>query len=268
MNLSPSTYYKRPDEGHGRLSAQSDTALQSAIETLLRDWPQYGDRRVTAELRRRGIIVNHKRVARVMREQALTVRRVRRFVAPGSERSGEPAYPNLTRGLVQTGPDQLWVADITYIRLRMGFVYLAVLIDAWSRKVVGYAVSSTMQVQLTLTALEAAVHCRSPGAGLIHHSDRGSQYLAKAYRERLAELGIQGSMSRPATPTDNAKAESFMKTLKHEERHAHEYDTLKDVRERLPRFVDDIYNRKRLHSALRYLTPEEFELKHAQRAVS
>jgi putative transposase len=202
-----------------------------------------------------------------MRQRALSGKRKKRFSPPGTERSTEAPYPNLARGFVPTGPDQLWVGDITYIRLRNGVVYLAVLIDAWSRKVIGYAVSTTMEVRLTLTALEAAVYSRKPNAGLIHPTDQGSQYMAKVYRERLAELGIRGSMSRPGTPTDNAKAESFMKTLKHEEVLVYEYDSLRDIRERLPRFLEEVYNRRRLHSALDYESPEQFELKHARRAV-
>jgi putative transposase len=170
----------------------------------------------------------------------------------------------LALGFRPSGPNQLWVADITYIRLRSGFVYLAVLLDAWSRRVVGYAVGNTLVVRLTLDALNAAVESRNPEPGLIHHSDRGAQYAAKAYRDRLDALGIRGSMSRKGNPYDNALAESFMKTLKHEEVLAFNYDTIDDVRTRLPKFIDAIYNARRLHSALSYLPPEEFEVRNAR----
>jgi len=198
-------------------------------------------------------------VARIMREEALTPRRVRKFLVTTDSNHAEPIFPNLARDFVPIGPDQLWVADITYIRLRAEFVFLAVILDAWSRRVVGYAVSRHLSTQLTLASLNAAVSNRRPGSGLIHHSDRGSQYAAKPYRDCLKKLDIQGSMSRKGNPYDNAQAESFMKTLKHEEVYAYEYETMRDVVERLPHFIDHIYNRRRLHSAPGYKTPEEYE---------
>ena len=262
MGISRSTYYA---VAHGNaLRRESESALRSAIENVVVQWPAYGYRRVTHELRRRGIVVNHKRVARIMREEALTPRRVRRFLATTDSDHAEPIYANLTLGFRPSRADQLWVADITYIRLRSRFVYLAVVLDAWSRRVVGYAVGNTLAVQLTLAALNAALESRRPAPGLIHHSDRGAQYAAKPYRDRLETCGIRGSMSRRANPYDNALAESFMKTLKHEEVLAFGYDTIDDVRARLPRFIDEIYNARRLHSALSYLPPTEFELKNAQ----
>ena len=266
MNIPVSTYYKLPDAERNKQQAQSDASVLRAIERVLSDWPSYGYRRVTAELRRRGIVINHKRIARVMRENNLNVK-PRKRRGDGSETVTGSPYPNLAKGFVADGPDQLWVGDITYIRLRSGFVYLAVLIDAWSRRVVGYAVSRGMDVRLTLAALEAAVRLRNPRPGLTHHSDRGSQYLAKGYQQRLSELAIRGSMSRPGTPTDNPQAESFMKTLKHEEIYALDYETLNDVKNRLPRFIDDIYNRRRIHSALGYVPPVEFEQKYASEGV-
>jgi putative transposase len=267
MNISPSTYYKKTDKGQQTLRSQSDTALLKSIEKVLSDWPCYGYRRVTAEMRRRGIFVNHKRVARIMREQQLTVKPRRQKHTARLEANGAP-YPNLAKGFIPDGPNQLWVGDLTYIRLLCGFVYLAVLIDAWSRRMVGYAVSQSMDVRLTLGTLNAAVHDRNPGAELIHHSDRGSQYLAKVYQARLMDLGMRGSMSRPGTPTDNPEAESFMKTLKYEEIYALNYETLNDIKHRLPRFLFEVYNRRRIHSALNYLTPEEFELQSASKAVN
>lgn len=268
MSLARSTYYRRSDAERRELRAQSDRALCEAIETVLADWPAYGYRRVTHELRRRGILAKHKRIARIMREQALTPRRVRRFIATTDSDHDEPIYPNLAKGLTPAGPDQLWVADITYIRLRAGFAFLAVILDAWSRRVVGYGLGQTISAQLTLAALDAAITSRRPAPGLVHHSDRGSQYAARTYRDRLAQFGIPGSMGARANPYDNAKAESFMKTLKHEEVLVHDYETMRDVAERLPRFLEEVYNRQRLHSALGYLPPGEFERTHDRRGVS
>ena len=259
MNLPRSTFYKKTHERTCRLREESRTTLRAAIEEVVEEWPAYGYRRVTEELRRRGTVANHKRVARIMREEALTPRRIRKFLVTTDSDHAEPIFPNLARDFVPIGPDQLWVADITYIRLRSEFVFLAVILDAWSRRVVGYDVSRHLATKLTLAALNAAVSSRRPSSGLIHHSDRGSQYAAKQYRDCLKKLDIQGSMSRKGNPYDNAQAESFMKTLKHEEVYAYEYETMRDVIERLPHFIDQIYNRRRLHSALGYKTPEEYE---------
>lgn len=242
--------------------------MRAAIENVVAEWPFYGYRRVTHELRRRGIVVNHKKVARIMRQAALTPKKIKRFVATTDSDRDLPIYPDLTKGLFLNGPDQLWVADLTYIRMSTQFVYLAAILDAWSRKVVGYALGNTLETRLTLAALDAAIADRLPSEGLIHHSDRGSQYAAKAYRDRLELHAIQGSMSRRGNPYDNAKAESFMKTLKHEEVLMAGYRDIDDVRRRLPRFIEDIYNARRLHSALGYLPPNEFEQLHAHRAVN
>ena len=264
MTLSLSTFYKRSDTEARRRRQASRTTLREQIEDVVTDWPAYGYRRVTRELRRRGIAVNHKRIARIMREEALTPRRIKRFLVTTDSNHALPVFPNLARNFTPTGPDQLWVADITYIRLKAAFVFLAVLLDVWSRRVVGYAVSRFLDVRLTLAALEAAVANRRPALGLIHHSDRGSQYAAKEYRDRLEALGIRGSMGRKGNPYDNAYAESFFKNLKHEEVYAYEYETMEDVIERLPHFIDQIYNRRRLHSALGYVPPEEYELQYAR----
>jgi len=240
--------------------AQAAAAFRAAVEMVAAEWPAYGYRRVTRELRRRGWRCNHKRVARVMREAALTVRRVRRFLATTTSEAGAAApFPNLVPTLCVSGPNQLWVADLTYIRLARGFVVLAVVLDVWSRRVVGYALSTTLETRLPLAALEAAIASRRPPPGLVHHSDQGVQYTAKAYRDCLAQHEIRGSMARRGNPYDNAYAESFLKTLKSEEIYVGHYETLSDVTARLPHFLDEIYNRRRLHSALGYRPPEEFE---------
>lgn len=264
MNLSRSTFYKAPGGEMRRTRAEQRAFLRAEIEDVLSEWPSYGYRRVTRELRRDGIVVNHKRVARIMREEALTPRRVRRFIATTDSGHGYPVYPNLAGDILPTGPDQLWVADLTYIRLQKEFVFLAVILDAWSRKVVGYALSRYLDVRLTLAALDAAVVTRRPDPGLIHHSDRGSQYASKQYRDRLEALGIQGSMGRTGNPYDNAQVESFFKTLKHEEVYAYEYETMQDVLERLPTFLENTYNRRRLHSSIGYVPPEEYERVYAK----
>ncbi len=268
MSLARSSYYKRPDGTAAELGNQRDAAVRAAIENVVADWPCYGYRRVTHELRRRGILVNHKKVARLMREAALTPRRIRRFVTTTDSEHDLPVYPDLAKGFIPTGPDELWVADLTYIRLSRQFIYFAAIVDAWSRKVVGYALGTTLETRLTLAALDAALASRCPAEGLIHHSDRGSQYAAKAYRDRLELHGVRGSMSRKGNPYDNAKAESFMKTLKHEEVLMAGYRDLEDVQQRLPRFIEEVYNGRRLHSALGYLPPEEFERTYRRQAVN
>jgi putative transposase len=267
MSLARSTYYQRAESAAVSARRSRDAALLAVIEAVAAESPAYGYRRITHELRRRGTVVNHKRVARLMREGAVTPKRVRRFLATTDSAHDSPIFPNLAARLTVTGPNQLWVADLTYIRLRTRFVYLAVLLDAWSRKVVGYAISHLLDTRLPLAALEAALTHRRPPPGLVHHSDRGVQYASRAYREQLAAHGVRGSMSRSGNPYDNAYVESFMKTLKHEEIFARDYATMQDVRERLPRFLEDVYNRRRLHSALGYRPPEEFETLHTQPAA-
>lgn len=264
MSLPRSTFYAAPNGGRRAARAAADAALRADIEAVLADWPAYGHRRVAEELARRGAAVNRKRVARVMRAQALTRPKVRRFVAPGPAGAPDAAhFSNRVPGLAVTGPNRRWVADLTYIRLAHDFVFLAVVLDAWSRKVVGYAVGTSLETRLPLAALDAALASRRPAPGLVHHSDRGVQYASAAYRARLTEHGVEGSMSRPGTPTDNAYAEAFMKTLEHEEVYLAGYSDLQDVVDRLPRFLDDVYNRRRLHSALGYRPPDEFEAAHA-----
>jgi putative transposase len=267
IGLPRSTYYTRPSADSLEGLAAGDAALRTEIEAIRAEFPAYGYRRVAHELRRRGSVVNHKRVARVMQASALGAKPRRRFVATTDSDHEEPIYPNLLPNVHPTGPNQVWVADLTYLRLEREYAYLAVILDAWSRKVVGYAVSHLPDARLPLAALEAALDTRQPPPGLIHHSDRGVQYASRRYRQRLAEAGLRGSMSRTGNPYDNAQVESFMKTLKHEEIYLHDYATLEDVIERLPRFLEEVYNRKRLHSALGYRPPEEYEALHAQTAA-
>ncbi len=209
MNLARSTYY---DEPAGQPMGEAKVAEK--IEKMCSEYPRYGYRRVTAQLRRDGVVVNHKRAMRIMREQGLSVRPHRRFVATTDSNHGGPIFPNLARGLIPAGPNELWVADLTFIAIARGSVYLVAVLDAWSRRVVGYALGRAIDARLTLAALRSAIANRQPKPGCVHHSDRGYQYAADQYRAVLAEHGLRGSMGRRGVPYDNAKAESFMKTLK------------------------------------------------------
>jgi putative transposase len=220
---------------------------------------RYGYRRIAAELRRQGMLVNHKRVARIMREDNLLAVRSKSFVTTTDSTHGLEVYLNLARRLHLSGINQLWVADITYIRLQREFVYLAAILDAFSRKVVGWALETRLAASLVITALERAMVARCPSPGLVHHSDRGLQYASRAYVALLRKHQAIPSMSRPANPYDNASCESFIKTLKQEEIYANGYRDLDHLRSNIEDFIERYYNRCRLHSALGYRPPEEFE---------
>ena len=257
VGLSRSTLWRqlrRPSS-----SNEAELELRSQIQTIALEMRAYGYRPITAELQRRGIKVNHKRVLRLLREDNLLCLRQRAFVRTTDSRHNLMVYPNLTRDLVLSNINQLWVADITYIRLLREFIYLAVLLDAFSRRCIGWAISRHIDTQLTLSALQMALHTRTIHAGLIHHSDRGVQYAATDYVVILQEHKIEISMSRTGNPYDNAKAERFMRTLKYEEIYMNDYETLAEVRASIEHFIETVYNRKRLHSAIGYRPPAEFE---------
>jgi transposase InsO family protein len=239
--------------------ADRDMDLRDALQRVALEWPSYGRPRITAELRRRGWAVNPKRVYRLMREDNLLCVRKRKFVVTTDSGHGRKVYPNLAKNMVLTGLDQLWVADITYIRLAEEFVFLAVILDAFSRRVVGWALDRTLEDDLTLAALRMALARRTISPGLVHHSDRGSQYASNDYTDLLKANGISISMSRKGNPWDNAACESFMKTLKYEEVFRNEYHDLADALDSIPEFLEKVYNERRLHSALGYLPPAEFE---------
>jgi len=239
--------------------AERDTSLRDAIERIVLDFPGYGYRRVTKTLQRDGWAINHKRVLRVMCEESLLCQLERRFVRTTDSTHGFRTYPNLLADVAPTRPDHVWVADITYIRLPTTFAYLACVLDAWSRRCIGWELSRAIDTTLTLAALDQALASRHPAPGLIHHSDRGVQYASAAYIARLHDAGAQVSMSAAGNPYDNAKAESFFKTLKREEVYLNNYQTFHDAEANLGRFIGDVYNAKRLHSSLGYVPPIEFE---------
>ena len=255
--VSRAGFYRQLERSYG---VEQDMKLRSEIQSIaLQHRRRYGYRRITAELQQRGFQVNGKRVLRLLREDNLLSLRQRKFVVPTQSQPGLEIYLNLARRMKLTGIDQLWVADITYIRLRMEFVYLAVMLDSYSRKAIGWALDRSLTTALILTALQQALRERQPPPGLVHHSDRGLQYASADYVEVLHQHGMLLSMSRAGNPYDNATCESWIKTLKVEEIYGNQYQDLEDLRSHLREFIDQYYNRDRLHSALGYCSPEKFE---------
>jgi transposase InsO family protein len=236
-----------------------DLDLRDAIQRIALEFPCYGRPRMTAALKRQGWEVNHKRVGRILREDNLLCLRRKKFVVTTDSKHNFRVYPNLAGSMELTGMDQLWIADITYIRLETEFVYLAVVLDKFSRRVIGWALDRSLEDDLAIAALEMAFRRRTPSAELTHHSDRGVQYASNDYTGLLKDHGVRISMSRSGNPYDNATCESFMKTLKYEEVYRQEYRDLADARACIDRFIEKIYNGKRRHSALGYRPPIEFE---------
>jgi transposase InsO family protein len=259
LGVGRSWYYGRP---YTPPQAEQDVALRDAIERIVLAFPGYGYRRVTKALVREGRQVNHKRVLRVMRQESLLCQLKRRFVVTTDSGHALRTYPNLMAGLEPTGADQVWVADITYVRLPTAFAYLACILDAWSRRCVGWCLSRAIDTRLTLAALDRALAARCPTPGLIHHSDRGVQYASGEYVARLEGVGAKVSMAATGNSYENAKAESFFKTLKCEEVYLHDYRTFAEAEANIGRFIGDVYNTKRLHSGLGYRPPAEFEAAH------
>jgi transposase InsO family protein len=261
LSVSRTQYYRDGPVGTAT-TGDPEQALRTAIETVVLEWSSYGYRRVTAELQRTGWPVNHKRVLRIMREEGWLWRGRRRWVRTTDSEHGLQIYPNLLtecgwRRL--TAPNQAWVADLTYIRLAQEFCYLAVLLDAFSRRVVGWSLSRRLDASFALAALEQALGTRQPPEGWIHHSDRGVQYACRDYVTRVTGAGGRVSMAAKGTPRENAQAESFMRTLKHEEVYLAEYGTFAEAERGIGQFISEVYDRKRLHSALGYRPPQEFE---------
>lgn len=260
MNLAPSSYYYRPLTDL-EAQEQSDALLRDRIERLQQDFPGYGYRRLGQQLRREGIVVNDKKIRRVQRKYQLFPIRWRSFkIATTDSNHNHKIYPNLLADQILTGINQAWIADMTYIRILKGFVFLAAILDRYSRKVIGWAISKRIDAELCVAALKIALQERQPPPGCIHHSDRGVQYACREYVTLLEQAQMQISMSRTANPYDNAHMESFFKTLKYEEVHLANYESYDDVAQRVPHFIEEVYNRKRLHSALGYLPPEEYEM--------
>ena len=241
-----------------------EVKLREAIEQLVQEFAGYGYRRITRALVKAGWSVNHKRVLRLMREEGLLCRHKRRFVHTTDSRHRYQVYPNLVQGMQVEAPDTVWVADLTYIRLPSTFAYLACVLDAYSRKCVGWKVSKRIDTQLTMDALDMALATREVCPGLIHHSDRGVQYANTAYVQRLESIGARVSMSAVGNPYDNAKAESFFKTLKTEEVYLKQYQSFTEAEANIQQFLEEVYNTKRLHSSLGYVPPNEFETAYIQ----
>ncbi len=257
LKVARSTYYYQKPLDLQKQKEEAD--LRDRIEKIVVEYERYGYRRVTAQLQREGLSVNHKRVQRIMQEEELICKLKKRWIVTTDSNHPYPIAPNLLKEAKITGANQAWVSDITYIRILTTFVYLAVILDVFSRKIVGWAISLRIDTELTRAALRMATETRCPPRGCIHHSDRGVQYAAREYVDDLKAAGFLISMSRKGNPYDNAQAESFMKTLKNEEVYLWDYRTFEDVKKRVPYFIEEVYNEKRLHSALGYCPPNEYE---------
>ena len=255
MNIPRSRHYYK-----SKKDAKKDSAILDAIKAIAEDFPSYGYRRVTAALMRDDMIVNHKKVHRIMRENGILCSIRRSYKHTTNSNHGFARFPNLVKSLIPSRPNQVWHADITYIRLEASFAYLAAIIDGFSRKVIGYAIGKTLSPALTISALKDAISKRNTDS-VIHHSDQGFQYCSSRYVEILKGKSISISMSEKANPYDNAKMESFFRILKVEEVYMGEYNTYEDVLFSIPYFIEEVYNKKRLHSSLGYMPLEEFEEK-------
>ena len=270
MKMARSTYYAKTKNNETKLTC--DLELRTRIEEVLAEFPYYGYRRIRHHLVRQGVSINGKRIQRVMKKFALFSSPKRSFKQRRQSLDQRLVFPNLIRGLEITGPNQLWATDFTYVKLLKEYIYVSAIIDVYTRKIIGWSVSRDLSHKFCLDAIKAAVKDRQPSKSLIHHSDRGIQYTNSVYVSYLEAQGIQISMSRKATPQDNAFIESFFKTLKYDEIHLYNYETIEDVRKYLPNFIETVYNQKRLHSSIGYKPPTEFEaeilkLKPADRPV-
>lgn len=261
MALARSTfYYRLKHEPKAKLREVCDAETRNLIDSVHIDFPTYGYRKLHEELKRRGVLLNEKKIRRIQAKFGLFATQVRKWIKTTDSRHKFKKYSNLiSPATLVTDLNQIWVSDITYVRLQTGFIFVAIILDLCSRKVVGWAISKRINAELAVMALKMAIEERKPDPGCIHHSDQGVQYCSDDYIELLTEWKFQISMSRKGNPYDNAWAESFMRILKYEEVYLSEYETYEDVVNRLPRFIEEIYNRKRIHSSIGYLTPEEFE---------
>lgn len=260
MGLAMSTYYADPKVSRAE-KEEHDADIRGKVEQLRVEFPRTGYRMLLAHLRRQGIVIGERKLRRIISKFELQIRPKKRFIKTTDSNHSYLTHPNLLEELSINNVNQVWTADITYIRIENGFVYLAVIIDLYSRKAIGWQISKRIDRNLTLDALKMALVRRKPERGVIHHSDRGVQYLCDDYTELLKTNGFHISCSRKGNPYDNAWTESFMKTLKYDEIYMFEYKTYLDVVERLPHFIEEVYNKRRLHSAIGYVPPEEFELK-------